>query len=99
MSQLQTVGTVHTNVRTVDGVKSITYHDTIVVEFDDNTIWLDTGGWYTITTKTRMNQAANQFDLGFQVWQSKGEWYVKRPDGETVQFTKQGRCMFSRGNK
>lgn len=54
----------------------VTYHDTIVIEFDDNQIILNTGGYKTTTTKRRMNQASKQFSLGIEVFQRKREWYV-----------------------
>ena len=76
MGQLRTVGKVHTTINRGDGVTTITYHDTAVGEFTNDTIWLNTGGWITVTTKTRMNQAANQFDLGYSVFQKKGEWFI-----------------------
>jgi hypothetical protein len=45
----------------------------------------------TATTKLRMNQASNQFNLGFSVYQKDYRWYVVIPQGETVEFT--GRRM------
>ena len=97
MTQLTKIGKVHTTVSEHDGVTSVTYHETIVVEFTDDMVWLDTGGWYTATTKTRMNQASNQFGLGFHVYQSKGKWYVVTPGlQDDKEFTTQGRCMFTR---
>lgn len=39
-------------------------------------IILNSGGWTTATTKTRMNQVANQYNLGYHVYQEKHEWYV-----------------------
>lgn len=40
------------------------------------TIILRTGGWKTFTTKTRMNQAANEFNLGYTVYQLDKDWYI-----------------------
>ena len=97
MAQMQKIGKVHTTVKTRDGVTTVTYHETDVVEFTDDMVWLNTGGWDTVTTKTRMNQASNQFDLGYQVYQEKGKWYVSLPGPrDDRQFTAQGRCMFTR---
>ena len=86
MAQQYTLGKTSTTVATNEGITRITYHRTVVVAFDGNKITLDSGGWYTNTTKTRMNQASNQFELGFSVYQKDHIWFVKRPDGETVQF-------------
>lgn len=54
----------------------VTYHNTQVVEADAFSITLRSGGWQTYTTKARMNQASNQFGLGYSVYQHKREWFV-----------------------
>lgn len=69
----------------------VTYHQTIVVEEQsDGRIKLDSGGWRTPTTKTRMNQAANEYHLGFAVASVKGSWRVAfEPDywaGSSIPF-------------
>ena len=51
-------------------------HNTIIVSFTPDTITLNSGGWQTVTTKKRMNEAADAWDLGFGVYQEKGEWWV-----------------------
>lgn len=63
--------------------------------FREAWVILNSGGWRTVTTKTRMNQAANQFGLGYGVYQRKGEWFVDTPDGQTLEF-KDG-MMIDRG--
>lgn len=79
MAQIHKLGTRHTTVtRKPTGEIRVTYHSTDVVTVHANgNITLDTGGWRTVTTKTRMNQAANQFGLGYQVSQSDGIWSVR----------------------
>jgi hypothetical protein len=60
-----------------DGKKiTITLHNTQVVSFDDKKIILDHGGWVTTTTAARMNQASNEFNLGYYVSRKAGEMYV-----------------------
>ncbi len=76
MSQTHTLGRTATNVRTENGQTIIQYHATDVVAFNADSITLNTGGWNSATTKLRMNQAANQFGLGFQVYQKDFEWFV-----------------------
>jgi|TARA_Y100000310_G_C20335694_1_gene647385 hypothetical protein len=89
MGQQTRVGKYRTTVATDrDGVTRVTYHQTAVVEFDSTTITLNTGGWATNTTKTRMNQAASQFGLGFRVYQHNFNWYVVFK-GWTYQFNVQ----------
>jgi len=76
MSRTNTIGTHKTSVFTEAGTTKVIYHDTAVVSFNSDTITLNTGGYFTRTTKLRMNQASNQFDLGFKVYQRQGTWYV-----------------------
>jgi hypothetical protein len=86
MSQLQTIGRTATTVHTdKDGITRVIYHSTPVVSFDDNKITLNTGGWSTNTTKTRMNQASNQFNLGYQVYQKDFNWFVVFKD-KTIEY-------------
>jgi hypothetical protein len=78
MGQMQRVGSRHTTVvRRADGVLRVTYHNTDVVTVHANgSITLDTGGWKSVTTKARMNQAANQYGLNFRVHQDDFAWFV-----------------------
>ena len=70
-------------------LRRVTYHATAVVTLDPyGTITLDSGGWRTATTKTRMNQTARAFNLPFSVSQRAGEWYVHLIEcGEELNFT------------
>jgi hypothetical protein len=77
MAQQLRLGRAHTAVFTKNRVTNVVYHQTAVVKFSENVIVLDTGGYRTATTKTRMNQASNQFDLGFNVYQKGFEWFVE----------------------
>ena len=59
----------------------VTYHNTIVDKvINDRYVILNTGGWYTDTTKRRMNQASRQYKLGYVVYQSDFTWYVSIGD-------------------
>jgi hypothetical protein len=96
MAQQHKVTGVATSIRTDPDGTHVRYHDTDVVSFSyvKSLITLRTGGWRTVTTKTRMNQAANQFNLGFQVAQKDGDWTVHLPgrkdipfDSDTITFT------------
>lgn len=64
----------------------VVYTKTTIVEWRDGQITLRSGGWETVTTKRKMNQASNQFALGFSVYQKDYTWWVDKPDGETVLF-------------
>lgn len=77
MAQQNQLGTTATAVFTDDdGFTKVVYHDTKVLQFNNDTIKLNTGGWFTSTTKTRMNQASNQFMLGYNVMQRAGKWFA-----------------------
>lgn len=84
MARQDRIGTLATTVATLNGYTRVSFHSTVVVAFDDAEVWLDSGGWKTPTTKTRINQAANQFDLGFHVYQARGNWFIvtRLPNGE-----------------
>lgn len=88
MAQTHKLGTRHTTVtRKPNGELRVTYHSTdVVIVRSLGAITLDTGGWRTATTKTRMNQASNQFGLGFQVHQDEFAWFVtiRNAAGELV---------------
>ena len=85
------IGRTATTVATVDGVLKVTYWETVVVAWDrnENTVKLNSDGYFTTTTKARMNQAAAQFGLGYSVFQKNHDWFVDLPGGETVPFEDQ----------
>ena len=52
-------------------------------------IKLNHGGWQTVTTKRRMNEASDAFmpgGMGFQVYQKDFEWYIKRDNGDVYHW-------------
>ena len=77
MSQLQTVGQHKTYVYTSEEYTRVKYHNTDVVTFNPDQIILDSGGCVTATTRIRMNQASNQFNLGYKVYQKAFDWFVQ----------------------
>lgn len=89
MAQTRTVGTHATTIHTdAEGTTHVVYHSTAVAAWNPTKIHLDTGGYETATTKARMNQAANQFGLEYQVWQKDYAWHVDYR-GKTTPFTGQ----------
>ena len=40
------------------------------------TITLNSGGYRTATTKRRMNEVSEEYDLGFKVYQKNVDWYI-----------------------
>jgi hypothetical protein len=76
----------------------VTLHATDVVTFDTRgNVLLRTDGWYTVTTKRRMNEASEHFGLGFRVIQRNHEWRVVFDDGREDQtFGADGWVYFRR---
>lgn len=85
MPQQYKIGKTSTSIQTENDLTKIVYHNTPVVSFNDKVIILNTGGWFTNTTKTRMNQTSHMFDLGFSVYQKDYSWFVEFK-GATIKF-------------
>ena len=94
MSQVHTAGKVATKVAVdSEGVLRVTYHNTpVVTVYPNGRIVLNTNGYFTVTTKTRMNQASRQFNLGFHVYQENFDWFVD-VDGHTLEFNNRELCI------
>jgi hypothetical protein len=74
------------NIVKDNGITKYYYHNTPIVQvLEDGRIQLKNDGWFTSTTKNAMNQASNQYNLGFGVYQKKHEWYVDWK-GATFEF-------------
>ena len=85
MGQTQTIGKTATTVYTENGFTCVKYHWTNVVKFNAEKIILDSNAFSTVTTKARMNQTSNQFNLGYQVFQKDFAWFVDFK-GETLDY-------------
>ncbi len=86
MPRMDKLSTYRTTVVENGDDLAVTYVSTAIVKRNGNKITLDSGGWETVTTKRKMNQAARQFALGYGVYQEKHKWYVTTPKGETLPF-------------
>ena len=73
---VEQVGSHKTSIFTENSVLKVCYHNTIVIEITNESIVLRCGGYYTNTTKRRMNQASIQYNLGIHVYQVNYDWYV-----------------------
>jgi hypothetical protein len=81
-------GVATTTIHHTSGTIVGRYQQTSVAEKQQNKIRLDTGGWQTRTTKTRMNQFSNEFCGGaFYVYQKNHDWFVRLADGTELPFT------------
>lgn len=77
------VGTATLKIETENGFK-IRYHATDVIEYKDNEIILNNGGYYTVTTKKRINE---YLPHNLYVEQKNFEWFlVDREKNTRVPF-------------
>ena len=77
MTQQNHLGKTATTIANDGQHTIVTYHATQIVKFNNKEIILNSGGWKTQTTKTRMNQASNQFGLGYRVFQENFYWFIQ----------------------
>lgn len=75
----------NTNIKTEQGITIVTLHGTDIVKFGQVDIILNSGGYKTVTTKRRMNQISDMFDLEFIVYQENYKWFVDFK-GEILEF-------------
>ena len=76
MTKLNTIGKHETKIYNDNDYTCIKYHYTDVVQFNNDRIILNSNGFFTNTTKTRMNQASRQYNLGYYVFQKDYKWYI-----------------------
>lgn len=68
-----------------DGSRAIRLHDTDILTFKEDKIILSSGGWQTVTTKSRINDFCPI--KTFWLYQEKSQWFVKiGPWGEGETF-------------
>jgi len=64
-----------------EGLK-VRLHDTDILSFVGDNVTLSTGGYYTNTTKARLNK---YLPMGFSIYQKDFQWYIKAYD-KTITF-------------
>lgn len=62
---------------TSEGVVVIYHKTRVALLRTDGTIVLNSGGWRTVTTKKRINQALDTWGSHYGLYQEKGEWYLR----------------------
>ena len=85
MAQTHTLGKKATTVTKSSAGVEVVLYSTKIVEQHGGKLILRNGGYRTNTTRTRMNQAASQFNLGYSVFQKAGDWFVTWK-GNTLPF-------------
>ena len=84
MGQQTRISKNNTKVERVGAYNVVTLHGTPVVKLHSNgTVTLNSGGWRTATTKTRINQVATEWGLGFRVHQDNYRWNVSLIDPQS----------------
>ena len=90
-----------TTIFTDDNTTYVIYHSTAVVKFYDKgkteRIILNSGGWETKTTKDRMNQTAQEYNLNYSVYQKDYIWYVNYGN-KIYQFQDKMQLKFTYGD-
>ena len=66
---------------------TVVLHRTAIAVYDHNTqaLKLNTGGWHTNTTKSRLNALLEEVKWGCKVFQKNFDWFVSYND-ETASF-------------
>ena len=57
---------------------TVVLHRTAIAVYDHNTqaLKLNTGGWYSVTTKSRLNAILQELIAGARVYQKAFDWYL-----------------------
>lgn len=80
------IGNHATTIRHDSGRTVCTYHRTDIVSVSGDDVILNSGGWFTATTKRRMNQCASEWNLHFRVYQTNHKWWVSTPFNGELPF-------------
>ena len=66
---------------------TVVLHRTAIAVYDHNTqaLKLNTGGWHSVTTKSRLNAILQELIAGARVFQKQFDWYLSY-NNQTVDF-------------
>jgi len=75
-----------TKVYSTDNGIAVSLYDTEIfnLNLDKHTITLRTNGYFTVTTKRRINQAFQEFNLPYILWQKDFDWFVRKSGTDLV---------------
>ena len=67
---------------------TVVLHRTAIAVYDHNTnaLKLNTGGWYSVTTKSRLNALLEEVKYGCKVFQKNWNWFVSDRLGNVKSF-------------
>ena len=81
-------GKTATKVEYKDGILTVYYHSAAVITVCKGFVTMRTGGWFTNTTKNRINQVLSLLDVEYGIYQERGLWYVSdRRNRDAFMFT------------
>lgn len=83
------IPTYETHVHYDNAIKAllIYYHDTAIASiYDDGKVRIDNGGWFTNTTKKRINAILSALGLPYGIYQADWQWYLSDREGITYPF-------------
>jgi hypothetical protein len=62
---------------TPDGHRAYIFHEVVILRHVEENTWrIRTGGYWTLTTKDRLNKALRDVGCPLRVWQERGKWYL-----------------------
>ena len=66
---------------------TVVLHRTAIAVYDhkNQALKLNTGGWHSVTTKSRLNAILSELKCGFRVFQKNFDWYLST-NNQTVDF-------------
>lgn len=78
----------NTELEQFEDCARVKLHNTyvFVLDYYENTVKLNSGGFRTVTTKRRINESCRAFNSPFQVFQKDWEWYVDAYNGIVIPF-------------
>ena len=67
---------------------TVVLHRTAIATYDHNTqaLKLNTGGWHSVTTKSRLNAILQELIGCASVYQKNWNWFVNLQNGGTIPF-------------
>lgn len=72
-------------------------YSTDIAVIEDGKLYLSTGGWETVTTKSYMNMILEELGSRYAVHQMKGEWFWRDLTGQIFKFNGGGTIDLASG--
>ena len=76
MGQMQRISKNNTKITSRSDGWDVRLYNTVVIRRVGNVVTIDTGGYKTATTRARINQVCNEYDLPFRVGVHKGDFFL-----------------------